>query len=1068
MSTQVLARAVLTLLALLVVPRLSAAQGALTNGAVHTGAINPVGDVDTWTFTANQGDHISVRIGEIPVGPGVPDPGFYPYIRLIGTTGTQIDQATGNVDAEVALRAPLSGTYQVHVSAYYAGGVGNYRINLATAPGAFQTSGGDEGGPMTNGLHHTGHIDVGDIDMWSFHADQNDTVVVRIGEIPVQAGQPDPGFYPFIRIVGTQGVIVRQGTGDLDAEAPFTAPLSGTYTVLVSAYYPGGHGDYRLNLAKAPGSFQTAQTDQGGPLTNGLRHDGRIVLGDIDIWSFDADKDDTIAVRIGEVPVGPGTPDPGFYPFIRVVGPLGDIVRQATGDVDAEAAFRAALTGTYTVIVTAYYAGGTGDYRVGLAMAPAPFQTAAGDHGGPIANGLRYTGRTDLGDLDMYSFTAAQGHTVAVRIGEIPVGPGTPDPGYYPFIRVVSPAGVLVDQATGDTDAETSFNAPLSGTYTVFVSAYYAGGTGDYRISYATAGAFQTSPGDQGGPLANGVAQTADIDLGDIDMWSFSACQGTSVTVTMAEIPVGPGVPDPGFYPFARVIGPAGTVVGQATHALTATVTFTAPATGAYTVVGTSYYAGIKGDYTMQVNGACTPPPPPPLSVDDGYATAQNTPLVVPPAGVLINDANVTGATAAVVSGVSVGSLSFLANGGFTYTPPNGFSGQTSFTYRATNAAGPGNVATVTITVQAGPQPPQAVDDTATAVQDQTLVVDAPGVMGNDVAGAGGPISALLVSPTSNGGVTLNSDGSFNYTPNPGYTGADAFTYRVSNANGFSNVATVTITVTPSPTANPSNLFAWSIVDNIVTLRWTAPTSGTPTNYFMDGGIAPGAPLVSIATNQTEPVFVFAAPSGSFYVQVRAIVNGQSTAPTNEIRIDVNVPVAPSAPTGLTGMVNVNAVALSWRNTFAGGPSQNVMLDVSGPVSGSVPLGSAESFTFNGIPDGTYTFSVRAQNAGGTSPSSNAVTLTFPQACTGAPQSPEQFLAFNTGNLLTVIWGPPTSGNAPTHFMLNVSGSVNASVPFTTRGISVPVPPGSYTFSVAAVNACGSSAPTAPDTVTIP
>jgi hypothetical protein len=171
---------------------------------------------------------------------------------------------------------------------------------------------------------------------------------------------------------------------------------------------------------------------------------------------------------------------------------------------------------------------------------------------------------------------------------------------------------------------------------------------------------------------------------------------------------------------------------------------------------------------------------------------------------------------------------------------------------------------------------------------------------------------------------------------------------------------------------------------------------------------------------------------------------------------------------GLTGMVNGSAVALSWRNTFAGGPSQNVILDVSGTLSGSLPLGAAESFTFNGIPGGTYTFSVRAQNAGGISPSSNAVTLAFPQGCTGAPQPPEQFLAFKTGNQLTVIWDPPTSGQAPTHYMLNVTGAVNASVPFATRSLSVAVPPGSYTFRVGAVNACGSSALTAPQTVTIP
>lgn len=1056
---------VLALLPLLGLPDIARAQGALTNGVAHTGTVSPAGDVDTWTFTANQNDAIVVRVGET----GAANSNFYPFVRLLGTTGTVLGQSTGDLDAEVSVRAPLSGTYTVLISAYYAGGTGPYRLNLAKAPGVFQTSGGDEGGPMTSGLPNLGHIDVGDIDMWSIDATQNDSVVVRIGEIPVSPGTPDPGFYPFIRVVDTQGMVVAQSTGDLDAEVSFRAALSGTYTVLASAYYAGGLGDYRLNFAKGPGTYQTDVADQGGVMTNGLRHAGRIVLGDIDIWSFDASQNDSIAVRIGEIRVSAGTPDPGFYPFIRVISPQGAVVGQSTGDLDAEVSFRATLSGTYTVLVTAYYAGGTGDYRVGFAKAPGTFQTAAGDEGGTMVNGLRYSGHTDIGDLDMWSFTATQGHQVVVRIGEIPVGPSVPDPGYYPFIRVVSPAGVVVDQSTGDTDAETTFAAPLSGTYTVFVSAYYAGGHGDYHLSLATSGAFQTSASDQGGALTDGIAQTGAIDLGDVDLWSFTACQGTSVTVTMAEIPVGPGVPDPNFYPFARIIGPSGTVVTSAVNALTAVVSFTAPLAGSYTVVSTSYYAGYMGDYTVRVNGACSAPPTPtPVSANDSYTASVNTPLVVPPPGVMANDANVAAATVALVTGVSAGTLSLNSNGGFTYTPPNGYTGTATFTYRATNAGGPGNTATVSINVQAGPTPPTAVGDGYSAVQNQALTIVAPGILANDLAGTGGALTASLVTSVSHGALSLNGNGSFTYTPNAGYTGSDTFTYRVSNANGFSGPATVAIDVAPAATSDPSNLYAWSIVGNTVTLRWTPPPSGTPTTYVLDGGVAPNAPFVSIDTQQPLPVFVFSAPTGSFYVRIRAMVNGVSTGPTNEIRIDVNVPVTPSAPTALTGTANGNGVALSWRNTFGGGRPQNVILDVSGTLSGSVPLGAAESFTYPSLPNGTYTFSVRAQNAGGTSASSNTVTLSFPAPCTGAPQPPEQFLAFRTGNQLNLLWDPPSSGSAPTSYLLNVTGAVNVSVPFTTRGLSLPVPPGSYTFTVTAVNACGASSATSPQTVTIP
>ena len=44
--------------------------------------------------------------------------------------------------------------------------------------------------------------------------------------------------------------------------------------------------------------------------------------------------------------------------------------------------------------------------------------------------------------------------------------------------------------------------------------------------------------------------------------------------------------------------------------------------------------------------------------------------------------------------------------------------------------------------------------------------------------------------------MTLNADGSFTYTPDPGFNGTDRFTYTVTDDDGaVSNIATVTFTV---------------------------------------------------------------------------------------------------------------------------------------------------------------------------------------------------------------------------------------------------------------------------------
>jgi VCBS repeat-containing protein len=90
---------------------------------------------------------------------------------------------------------------------------------------------------------------------------------------------------------------------------------------------------------------------------------------------------------------------------------------------------------------------------------------------------------------------------------------------------------------------------------------------------------------------------------------------------------------------------------------------------------------------------------------------------------------------------------------------------------------------------------PTAGDDAYTTDEDVALNVAAPGVLGNDSDGDGDPLTAALVSGPSNGGLTLNADGSFTYTPDADFNGSDSFTYVANDGTQDSNVATVTITV---------------------------------------------------------------------------------------------------------------------------------------------------------------------------------------------------------------------------------------------------------------------------------
>lgn len=111
---------------------------------------------------------------------------------------------------------------------------------------------------------------------------------------------------------------------------------------------------------------------------------------------------------------------------------------------------------------------------------------------------------------------------------------------------------------------------------------------------------------------------------------------------------------------------------------------------------------------------------------------------------------------------------------------------------------------TVTVTTGGGGNnAPVASDDSYTVAADTTLNVNAPGVLGNDSDADNDPLTAEPGSGASSGTLNLNPDGSFDYTPNAGFSGQDSFTYFAHDGTEPSAIAaTVTITVegtTPPP-----------------------------------------------------------------------------------------------------------------------------------------------------------------------------------------------------------------------------------------------------------------------------
>jgi len=94
---------------------------------------------------------------------------------------------------------------------------------------------------------------------------------------------------------------------------------------------------------------------------------------------------------------------------------------------------------------------------------------------------------------------------------------------------------------------------------------------------------------------------------------------------------------------------------------------------------------------------------------------------------------------------------------------------------------------------------PTAASDKYGASRDDSLAVAAPGVLANDSDSNGDALTVKLDRNAAHGTLTLESNGSFKYTPTSGFTGTDEFAYAANDGKTDSAVATVTIAVGEAP-----------------------------------------------------------------------------------------------------------------------------------------------------------------------------------------------------------------------------------------------------------------------------
>jgi len=246
----------------------------------------------------------------------------------------------------------------------------------------------------------------------------------------------------------------------------------------------------------------------------------------------------------------------------------------------------------------------------------------------------------------------------------------------------------------------------------------------------------------------------------------------------------------------------------------------------------------------------------PPIAVDDRYETDEDTVLaVLADTKLTANDVEVDGdlLTVILVDNVEHGTLALLDDGTFTYTSAANFFGEDRFTYRVHDGQSQSNIAAATIVIA---PLPDAEDDVYAVFEDNVLAVaKGAGVLAND---DDLNLVATLVKNASNGGVILNADGSFVYTPEDDFFGVDSFIYMAGDGSAESNEATVTITVIPVPDDPITTDDAYSVDEDSI-LR-VSVAEGVLANDRDGDGDELSAVLIETTSNGTLTL----NPLGSF------------------------------------------------------------------------------------------------------------------------------------------------------------------------------------------------------------
>ncbi|HYG02798.1 MAG TPA: Ig-like domain-containing protein, partial [Chryseosolibacter sp.] len=253
-------------------------------------------------------------------------------------------------------------------------------------------------------------------------------------------------------------------------------------------------------------------------------------------------------------------------------------------------------------------------------------------------------------------------------------------------------------------------------------------------------------------------------------------------------------------------VQPSISATGTLTYTIANSVTGSATVTVSISDDGGTANGGvdISGTQTFTINVSSTPVAP--VANADSPTGTEDTSLTY---DVLANDTDGTSAidpatvdldpaTPGIQSTVTTDEGTWLVvNGEITFAPASNFNGTAIISYTVSDTNGlTSNAVTISAVIDAVNDPPVIADKTITTTIN--TIYSGSVLTSDDIDPDGSPlvVSTTPVSGPSNGSIIINADGTFTYTPNPGFTGTDVITIEICDTGLPLPATCVTRTIT--------------------------------------------------------------------------------------------------------------------------------------------------------------------------------------------------------------------------------------------------------------------------------